>query len=307
MAMARETALIATLVLPACSGTSTHATSADTTSADATPDVASEGDDVAMSAPDADAPEAVTCPTGAKSGSASGAMLTITVDENPVSVLVRPPPGYSATTAYPFVMVFAPSGAATPDQNEGFTGLTPLANARGYIIAYANNSLFSETGLFTQIQQSAAAIPAVTAKWCVDPKRIYATGHSNGGTITEVIAAKGWATLAAIAPSAAGFNGSNFMSVGCPSSRIPEMEIHSTGDQLFPVSQGFGANVATMWASCDGCNATPSAADSDGCIDYSGCKANVEVRYCQGTDPHPVWPTHLNGAIFDFFDRFSSP
>jgi polyhydroxybutyrate depolymerase len=246
-----------------------------------------------------------TCPVGAKSGSASGGTVTINVDGNTVNVLVRVPPGYVPTQAYPFVMVYAPAGA-TAAINESFTGLTPEAQKRGYIIAYADNSLFNAQRAETEVQESAGAIPAVTAQWCVDPKRIYVTGHSNGGTITEVIGAQQLATLAAIAPSAAGISASVFQMVGCPSAPLPEMEMHSSGDQLFPISQGFGAQVAQAWAKCDGCGSSPSPPDSDGCIDYSGCSSGVEVRYCQGTAAHGVWPG-LNKAIFNFFDQFTAP
>jgi polyhydroxybutyrate depolymerase len=202
-------------------------------------------------------------------------------------------------------MVYAPAGA-TAALNESFTGLTPEAQKRGYIIAYADNSLFSSQRALMECQESAGAIPAVTAQWCVDPKRIYVTGHSNGGSLTECVGAKQFATLAAIAPSAAGISASVLPMLGCPSVPLPVMDMHSSGDQLFPISQGFGQQVAQWWATCDGCGSTPSAPDSDGCIDYSGCSSGVEVRYCQGTAAHGVWPG-LNTAIFNFFDKFTAP
>jgi polyhydroxybutyrate depolymerase len=246
-----------------------------------------------------------TCPVGAMTGSPSGGTLTITVVGNPVNLLVRVPPNYVATAGSPFVMVFAPAGL-TASNNEQFTGLTSEAMKRGYIIAYADNSLFNSTQLPQEVQQSAAAIPAVTAKWCVDPKRIYATGHSNGGSLSEVIGVEQLVTFAAISPSASGVPASVMQSFGCPKAPLPVLEVHSSGDQLFPLAQGFGADVAKFWAGCDGCNATPSAPDSTGCIQYTGCSGGAEVDYCQGTAAHGVWPGR-DKQIFDFFDRFTAP
>jgi polyhydroxybutyrate depolymerase len=245
------------------------------------------------------------CPDGVKTGSASGGTLTIDVGGNTVDVIVRVPPNYVATEAHPFVMVYAPS-SANASQNEQFTGLTPEAQKRGYIIAYADNSLFDQSQINEEIQASVGAIPAVTAQWCVDPKRVYMTGYSNGGTITETTAMKQWATLAAIAPAAAGLKESVFQSFGCPKAALPVMEMHSTGDLLFPVDAGFGAEVAKQWATCDGCNATPSAPDTDGCIHYTGCSQDAAVDYCQTTGVHGQWHG-LDTQIFDFFDRFTAP
>ena len=248
---------------------------------------------------------AATCPDGAKTGSPSGGTLTITVGGNAVTVIVRVPPGYVATEAHPFVMVYAPS-SANAAQNEQFTGLTPEARKRGYVIAYADNSLFDQSQINEEIKESAAAIPAVTAEWCIDPKRIYMTGYSNGGTITETVAIKQWATLAAVAPAAAGLKESVFQNFGCPQGPLPVMEMHSTGDLLFPVASGFGADVAKQWATCDGCNPAPGAPDTDGCIHYTGCSHGVEVTYCESTGVHGLWQG-LNTQIFDFFDRFTAP
>jgi len=239
------------------------------------------------------------CPAGSKDGGATGGTLTAA---GGINVLVRTPPGYSPTVAYPFVMVYAPAGADAAGC-EAFTGLTTQARARGYIIAYADN-VGPES--LEVIEQAAGTIPAVTARWCVDPKRIYVTGHSNGGTLAEVIGAQGFAPVAAIAPSAAGMKSSTFTSLGCPAAPLPEMEMHSSGDQLFPLSEGFGAHIAEMWAAFDGCSPTPGDADANGCIHYTGCAGNAEVDYCEGTAPHGVWP-HLNDAIFDFFARFVGP
>jgi polyhydroxybutyrate depolymerase len=246
-----------------------------------------------------------TCDAGAKTGSAKGGSVTA---PGGLNVVVRVPAGYDPTIASPFVMVFAPAGgdAAATEQ---FTGYTPVAMKRGYIIAYADH--VSPTTM-SVIKQAAQAIPTVTGKWCVDPKRIYLTGHSDGGTVAELTAYAGYATVAAIAPSASGVTASNLAAASCPKAPISAMEIHSTGDQLFPVSQGFGADVAKSWAKCESCASTPGPKEKDGCIPYPGCAGGTEVRYCEGSAPHGYWPPAADppptdSQIFDFFDRHTAP
>jgi polyhydroxybutyrate depolymerase len=48
-----------------------------------------------------------------------------------------------------------------------------------------------------------ALLTKLKADWKVDPRRIYSTGHSNGGAFTYLLWAERGATLAAVAPSAA--------------------------------------------------------------------------------------------------------
>jgi len=247
---------------------------------------------------DAGGPVPGACAAGAKTGNPMGGTLMAAG----VNVVVRTPPGYDATKGYPFVMVYAPAGAMATD-SESFTMLTPEAQQRGYVIAYADN--ISASGGPSAVQQASTTIPAVTDKWCIDPKRVYATGHSDGGTVTEAIGAYGYATLAAIAPSATGIDSPTFMQIGCPKAPLPVMDMHSSGDDLFPISMAFGADVAKDWAQCDKCGSTPSMPDSNNCVRYTGCASGVEVQYCQGSAPHPTWPG-LNTAIFDFFGRFTA-
>jgi len=257
------------------------------------------GGDDAGAVPDAEPPAPVTCDPGANPGGLSGGSTTKT--KKGVQIVVRVPAGYDPTRGFPLVVVYAPAGANATG-TEAFTGLTPVAKKRGYIVAYVDHITPSSEAAF---QDAASAIPAVLAGWCVDPKRVYLTGHSDGGSITELLAASGEVEVAAVAPSAAGVDVSFMKQYKCRTP-LAEMEIHGSRDTLFPVSKGFGAKVAQWWAGCDVCAATASAPLANGCVVYAGCKDGVEVEYCQHTGEHQDWPS-LNAAILDFFDRFRSP
>jgi polyhydroxybutyrate depolymerase len=183
---------------------------------------------------------------------------------------------------------------------ESFTGLTPEAFARGYIVAYADHALANDPNVLTD----AGSIPKLVGdKWCVDPKRVYLTGHSDGGSMAIGVEINQFSPIAAVAPSAAGVSASTLQGIPCPSPPIATMVMHSSGDQLFPVS--YGTDEASWFAKCDGCMGT-GGAHADGCLPRTGCADGTEVVYCQGTAPHGVWP-NLNASILDFFDAHRAP
>jgi polyhydroxybutyrate depolymerase len=164
----------------------------------------------------------------------------------------------------------------------------------GFIVAYADHRKMS-----TETIVELAEIPGlIEKKWCIDKKRIFLTGHSDGGTTAMGIAfLNGTKHIpAAIAPSAVGIRGEDLQEYHCPNP-LPVMVMHSSQDTLFP---GYGKEAIQWWAACNGCDTASSVKDADGCVTYSGCKNNVATRYCEGTGTHPEWPGK-NKAIIDFF------
>jgi polyhydroxybutyrate depolymerase len=172
--------------------------------------------------------------------------------------------------------------------------LTQEATAAGFVVAYADHRQMS-----TKTIEELAEIPGfIEMKWCIDEKRIFLTGHSDGGTVATGIAfLTGTKHIpAAIAPSAVGIRGEDLKEYHCPNP-LPVMVMHSSHDTLFP---GYGKEAIEWWAACNGCDSASPVKEADGCITYGGCKNNVTTRYCEGTGTHPEWPGK-NKAIIDFF------
>jgi polyhydroxybutyrate depolymerase len=109
--------------------------------------------------------------------------------------------------------------------------------------------------------------------------------------------------VAAVAPSAAGVSANTMQGIPCPSPAIATMIMHSSGDQLFPVS--YGTDETSWFAKCNQCTGTGSPR-ADGCVPHTGCAGGADVLYCQGSAPHGVWPS-LNSSILDFFDAHRAP
>ena len=231
------------------------------------------------------------CVPGTERGNAGGVHEEKTVSG--IRYMVKTPVNYDATIAHPLLMVYAPA-RTNRYESENFVHLTKEATAAGFIVAYADHRRMTPKAI-----EELAEIPAlIEMKWCIDKKRIFLTGHSDGGTTAMAIAfLNGTKHIpAAIAPSAAGIRGEDLKAYQCPNP-LPVMVMHSSRDTLFP---GYGKEAIQWWAACNGCDTVGPVTDADGCITYPGCKNNVATRYCEGTGTHPEW-TAKNKAVIDFF------
>jgi poly(3-hydroxybutyrate) depolymerase len=233
----------------------------------------------------------VRCEPGTKTGVAGTSNDEQT--SSGIRYMVKTPVNYDSTIAHPLLMVYAPAGTSRYE-SETFMPLTQEATTAGFIVAYANNRRLSPKAI-----EELAEIPGlIEQKWCIEKKRIFLTGHSDGGTVAMGIAfLKGTRHIpAAIAPSAMGIRGENLKDQSCPNP-IPVLLMHSSHDSLFP---GYGKEAIQWWAACNGCETTNPVQEKNGCVTYRGCKNNVTTSYCEGTGTHREWPGK-NKAIIDFF------
>ena len=231
------------------------------------------------------------CDPGTKPGTAGASNDEKTAAG--IRYMVKTPANYNANMAHPLLMVYAPA-RTNRYESEDFVHLTHEATAAGFIVAYADHRAMNPETI-----EKLAEIPGlIEQKWCIDHKRIFLTGHSDGGTAAMAIAfLTGTKHIpGAIAPSAAGIRGEDLKGYQCPNP-LSVMIMHSSQDTLFP---GYGKEAIQWWAVCNGCRATPPVKDADGCVTYRGCKNNVITRYCEGAGTHPEWPGN-NRAIIDFF------
>jgi len=215
-----------------------------------------------------------------------------------IRYMVKTPINYNSSIAHPLLMVYAPGGRNRYESEE-YMYITQEATAAGFIVAYADHRQMS-----TKTIEELAEIPGyIEKKWCIDKKRIFLTGHSDGGTVATGIAfLTGTKHIpAAIAPSAAGIRSEDLKEYYCPNP-LPVMVMHSSRDTLFP---GYGKEAIHWWAACNGCDTASPVKDADGCITYPGCKNNVATRYCEGAGTHPEWPGK-NKAIIDFFSAVNN-
>lgn len=233
----------------------------------------------------------VRCKPGVRTGN-----IGITNDESTregIKYNVRTPLNYDPMIGHPLLMVYSPARRSRMS-TERFTDLTLEATTAGFVVAYADNRSLSPSAIV-----ELSTIPGfVTQKWCIDEKRIFLTGHSDGGSVSMGMAfmAGTKEIPAAIAPSAAGITKSDLSERECPDP-IPVMVMHSANDRLFP---GYGAGAVEWWARCNHCGPKESETMDNGCVAYTDCADGAKTWYCEGDLSHSKWPD-INKPILEFF------
>jgi polyhydroxybutyrate depolymerase len=237
------------------------------------------------------APATARCETGARTGRAGASDGEASAEG--LRYHVRTPSNYDATIAHPLLMVYAAAGQSGL-ASERLTGLTPPATASGFVVVYADHRPLG----IPAIEEFGTIPGSIAGKWCIDEKRVFVTGHSDGGTASLALALldKTKKIPAAIAPSAAGWTGKDLEAYHCPAP-IPVMVMHGANDSLFP---GWGAQTSAWWAACNGCDAAKTRKVEGGCVAYQGCKSGGATLYCEGAGSHRDWP-NLNRVMIEFF------
>jgi polyhydroxybutyrate depolymerase len=135
-----------------------------------------------------------------------------------------------------------------------------------------------------------AVLDQLERTYCIDRARVYATGFSNGGFFSNVLACTMSDRFAAIAPV-----GSGAITVACqPARGVPVLIFHGRTDTLVPVERARAARDA--WVEKNQCQEHAS----NGCEWHRSCRDGVEVRYCESDVGH-TWPPGATVQIWEFF------
>lgn len=140
-----------------------------------------------------------------------------------------------------------------------------------------------------------ALLESLTSTYCIDTKRIFATGHSSGGYFTNALGCKKGDVIRGIAPqSGAGPIGSK----SCKGP-VAAIIIHGNADPSVKPEQGVQSR--DFWADTNQCSDdTATSTINPVCSSYEGCQTDYPVVYCPYEGDHNLW-TEAPQAIFDFF------
>jgi polyhydroxybutyrate depolymerase len=149
-------------------------------------------------------------------------------------------------------------------------------------------------------------VQALEGRLPIDPKRVFATGISNGGMMSYRLACEASTTFAAIAPV------SGDLLVPChPTQPVSLLHIHGLKDENVPFAGGVGPkSLAAVdwppvidglitWAGLDGCGA--SASTTTGVVTtrtWTGCTAPTSVRLITIANGGHSWPGGQRMALF---------
>ncbi|MBP2369185.1 alpha/beta hydrolase family esterase [Pseudonocardia parietis] len=220
------------------------------------------------------------------------------------TVRVHVPPDYTADRAWPVVLVFHGRGNSGPTTEE-FSGLSRLPA----IVAYPDGvpggegkrawqgASYSAPGV-DDVAFTADLLDDLESTLCVDTDRVHATGKSNGGGFTEILACRMSDRIASIAPVAGAYYRAG--EPPCePDRAVPVLAIHGTGDATIPYTgdadRGLPAIPAWVegWVRRDGCGPEPASTriEPDVTVStWSGCTEGAEVAHVAVDGGGHTWP-----------------
>ncbi|MES1207852.1 MAG: PHB depolymerase family esterase [Pseudomonadota bacterium] len=155
----------------------------------------------------------VTCPATSALKPGDN-MESITSGGDARTFIVHVPASYNAGTPAPLVLDFHPLGG-TGSQQEGSSGWKAQCDAVGCIAVFPDSSRAkasdnswnagycctnAEKNQVDDVQFARDMVKWLEANACIDPRRIYASGGSNGGGMTYRLACQAADMVAAVAP-----------------------------------------------------------------------------------------------------------
>lgn len=190
------------------------------------------------------------------------------------------------------------------------------SDAKNFIVAYPQGIADSWnagqccgdawTNDVDDVQFTRDLLGAIEADYCIDPKRVFATGFSNGGFFSHRLACEMSDVFGAVAPV------SGVLGVPpetCkPKRAIPLLDIHGTGDPIVPYNGGTPLvavdlagilnftsvpDTISFWVNQNGCLGFPTTIFQNGdatCTQWSSCKGGADVVHCKIDDGGHQWP-----------------
>lgn len=238
--------------------------------------------------------------------------------------ILHVPSSYTGDEPVPLVVVYHPlltDGAAA----ERGSGFKELADREGFVVAfpYGQESAAWNAGPCCTASRdvddvgfSRALVAQIESKYCIDKKRVYATGYSMGGGMTHYLACEAADIFAAVATGAFDLFAENTCA---PSRPISVISFRSMTDTIVPYAGGektsapngfrgkhtFLGAVGTFdrWAEIDGCTDQPEDTGG-GCQTHKQCDAGVEVTLCTVAGGH-IWPD--TERSWETMKRFTLP
>lgn len=304
-------------------------------------DAANELDSSPPDAAAADGAPALVCPPS--SLPAGDYTRTLTVDGGARTYYVHVPPSLGslgslgAASAASLVLAFHGGGMTVMGDGglgfELFAHVRAKSDASGFILVEPEGTpalpgsqpgaldVFNAGNCCEQAEQKnanvddvgfvSAIIDAVSTEVCIDPKRVFATGLSNGAMLSHRLACQLSDRIAAIAAVSGGMGNRDLDTFPSPTTLfpcnptrpVPVLHIHGTQDACYPFDGGWGPlSLLTFeavpltiqnWVTRNGCEAgAPTQVFSSGaasCVLYP-CAKTAEVELCTIDGGGHYWP-----------------
>jgi polyhydroxybutyrate depolymerase len=238
----------------------------------------------------------------AAQGAGKSTLHEISSGDRKREFLLHLPADYDGSSALPVVLAFHGHGN-TAGNTEGISKLSTLPAIVVYPDGVANASdnnrrswqgaPYAASGV-DDVAFTAGLLDHLQSTLCVDTARVYATGFSNGGGFTALLACRMADRIAAVAPVAGAFypaTGENCQ----PVRPVPVIEFHGTSDTRIPYDGGVRDLPAIPdwvagWAERNGCKARAADERIGHDVTVSAWTGCAEVRHVAIAGGGHTWP-----------------
>lgn len=265
----------------------------------------------------------VTGSGGAKPSSGCGktppASMRYSIDVSGMAreYILSVPSNYDPNTPYRLIFAWHPWGGSAQQVagtgSSGYYGLKGTSNNQAILVSPEGLDFQGKgLGWANTNGQDIAFLQAMLALFkssmCIDESRIFSTGFSFGGMMSNAVGCAGLAR--AIAPMA----GNSTVS-GCTNgtTSVAYMGFHGTHDSVVDISGGRTAR--DVFVKRNGCTSTTTPSSPswcDGlasnyqpctCVTYSGCAVGYPVTWCEYNADHQAAP-NSGPTLWSFFSQF---
>jgi poly(3-hydroxybutyrate) depolymerase len=215
------------------------------------------------------------------------------------------PSGYDPNHAYRLIFGFHWSGGVAMDVASGqiiggpYYGLQSRSAGSAIFVAPEGlNKGWANSG-GGDIAFVKAMLAYFEANLCIDQSRIFSTGFSYGGMMSDEIGTEMGDVFRAIAPmSDACYSG------GCKATNNHPIAVwmaHGDNDTTVPLADGMTA--LNKFLTKNGCGTQTTPVTPSPCVQYQGCMAGYPVVWCEFSGGHMPW-SPAPDPVWAFFSQF---
>ena len=218
--------------------------------------------------------------------------------------ILKLPDDYDANKPYRLIFGWHWRGGVANDVASGniiggpYYGLESRANGSAIFVAPEGIDMGWANTNGRDIAFLHAMLDLFNSKLCIDQARIFSTGFSYGGMMSDAIGCEMADVFRAIAPNSGAFYS------GCKEANdhpIATLVMHGDNDTVVPLADG--QETRDFFLERNGCGTTTTPVDPSPCVTYSGCTEGYPVEYCEFSGGHMPWSSAPN-TVWNFFDQF---
>lgn len=232
---------------------------------------------------------------------------TMDVNGTQREFIVTAPTGYDP--AKPYRLIFAWHGLGGTDTQiaSGYYGLASRSgNTAIFIAAQGLPGTGQQSGLASwsntgdgDITFTRKMLDWAKANYCIDVKRVFSIGMSNGGLMSNIVGCElGDSFRAMVAMSGGGPEG--YAMKPC-TGQLAVWISHGNMDNNVPFS--YGEKSRDYWTRANHCGMATMPVMPGTCLEYQGCDPGFPVQFCEFDGGHMV-PSFAGEAGWNFFARF---